>query len=181
LAIAVEGTLEELHLDRKLIAITGDNASNNEKMISVLYQSLHRKFGSTPPFQGLDSYVRFLAHILNLIAKAILSVLKAGTAADAYATCDMLNRVDSSPLESQGVLVRLRVLAAWIDRSPQRRQKWKEVCHFLEFIEYDNDTRWNSTYHLLADGIPAKIQVNKYLDLQEDLFCLHLLTEIGND
>ncbi|KAK9375019.1 uncharacterized protein V1513DRAFT_364917, partial [Lipomyces chichibuensis] len=87
--------------------------------------------------------------------------------------CDMLSGQDPRYLENQGVLARLRILAVWIDRSPQRRQKWKEVCHFLDlpekFIEYDNDTRWNSTYRMLADGLQAKVQINKYLEHQVEL------------
>jgi hypothetical protein len=46
LAAAVEATLMELELERKLITITGDNASNNETMISTLYESLQMKHGS---------------------------------------------------------------------------------------------------------------------------------------
>ncbi|KAK9336907.1 hypothetical protein LIPSTDRAFT_73685 [Lipomyces starkeyi NRRL Y-11557] len=62
--------------------------------------------------------------------------------------------------------------SVWIDRNPQRRQKWKEVCHLLDlpdkFIEYDNDTRWNSRTACLP-GLQAKVQINKYLELQVDL------------
>ncbi|KAK9334822.1 hypothetical protein V1521DRAFT_441763, partial [Lipomyces starkeyi] len=80
----------------------------------------------------------------------------------------MLSGQDPRYLENQEVMARLRILAVWIDRSPQRRQKWKEVCHFLDlpdqFIEYDNDTRWNSTYRMLADGVQANVQINKYLE-----------------
>ncbi|ODQ76858.1 hypothetical protein LIPSTDRAFT_45887, partial [Lipomyces starkeyi NRRL Y-11557] len=87
--------------------------------------------------------------------------------------CDMLSRQDHRWLENQGVLAKLRILAVWIDRSPQRRQKWKEVCHFLDlpdkFIEYDNDTRWTSNYRMLADGLQAKVQINKYLEHQVEL------------
>ncbi|KAK9334764.1 hypothetical protein V1521DRAFT_441979, partial [Lipomyces starkeyi] len=85
----------------------------------------------------------------------------------------MLSRQDHRWLENQGVLAKLRILAVWIDRSPQRRQKWKEVCHFLDlpdkFIEYDNDTRWTSNYRMLADGLQAKVQINKYLEHQVEL------------
>ncbi|KAK9339490.1 hypothetical protein V1521DRAFT_427408, partial [Lipomyces starkeyi] len=85
----------------------------------------------------------------------------------------MLSSQNPWPLENQGVLARLRILAVGIDRSPQRRQKRKEVCHFLDLpdkiIEYDNDTRWNSTYRMLSHGLQAKVQINKYLELQVDL------------
>ncbi|KAK9241545.1 hypothetical protein V1506DRAFT_550417 [Lipomyces tetrasporus] len=69
--------------------------------------------------------------------------------------------------EDQGVLARLRIVALWIDRSPQRRQKWKEVCKLLDlpdkFIEYDVDTRWSSTFRRLSEGLHARTQINKFL------------------
>ncbi|ODQ70695.1 hypothetical protein LIPSTDRAFT_156155, partial [Lipomyces starkeyi NRRL Y-11557] len=71
-------------------------------MISVLYENLQKKVGSLR-FRGLESYVRCLAHILNLIVKDILSALKSGTAAEAFCACDMLSRQDPRCLENQGV------------------------------------------------------------------------------
>ncbi|KAK9319345.1 hypothetical protein V1517DRAFT_235359, partial [Lipomyces orientalis] len=63
-----------------------------------------------------------------------------------------------------------RIFALWIDRSPQRRQKWKEICNFLKlpnkFIQYDVETRWNSTFRI---GLQAKSQINKFLELQTDI------------
>jgi hypothetical protein len=82
LATAVETTLIELGLEHKLITITGDNASNNETMASELFYSLSNRLqvlgkdstkDMAPLYQGLDSYIRCLAHILNLIVKDIYS------------------------------------------------------------------------------------------------------------
>ncbi|ODQ73383.1 hypothetical protein LIPSTDRAFT_71801 [Lipomyces starkeyi NRRL Y-11557] len=97
----------------------------------------------------------------------------------------MLSGQDPRYLENQEVLARLRILAVWIDRCPQRRQKWKEVCHFLDlpdkFIEYDTDTRWNSTNRMLADGLLAKVQINKYLEHQIELPLPSFTDNDGND
>jgi hypothetical protein len=78
----------ELNLERKLITITGDNASNNEQMVSELSQNLRRKFGVDPIFCGLDSYIHCLAHILNLIVKDILQSLKSSNIEEAHAICN---------------------------------------------------------------------------------------------
>ncbi|KAK9386042.1 hypothetical protein V1515DRAFT_605937, partial [Lipomyces mesembrius] len=55
-----------------------------------------------------------------------------------------------------------RVLALWIHRSPQRKQKWNDVCKISnltdKFIEYDFDTRWNSTFRMLDDALQAREQ-----------------------
>ncbi|KAK9358803.1 glycosyl hydrolase family 49-domain-containing protein [Lipomyces starkeyi] len=149
------------------------NASNNESMVSALHENLRRKYGDAVRFRGLDSYVRCLAHILNLIVQDILHALKSGNAGQASAMCDNLSNREPCSFEDQGVLARLRIVALWIDRSPQRRQKWKEVCKFLDlpdkFIEYDVETRWNSTFRMLSDGLHARTQINKLLQLQSDL------------
>ncbi|KAK9369639.1 hypothetical protein V1509DRAFT_618662, partial [Lipomyces kononenkoae] len=69
LADAVETTLVELGLERKLITITGDNASNNETLASELFYCLSEKLDlqedsndSVLLYRGLDSYIRCLAH-----------------------------------------------------------------------------------------------------------------------
>ncbi|KAJ5288432.1 hypothetical protein N7508_011207 [Penicillium antarcticum] len=77
LSIAVENMLIELGLEDKLSSITGDNASNNEAMASELFLSLSDRPGveeamPAPLYRGLDSYIRCLAHVLNLIVKDIL-------------------------------------------------------------------------------------------------------------
>jgi hypothetical protein len=83
-----------------------------------------------PLYQGLDSYIRCLAHILNLIVKDILRALKSGNTEEAHAACDSLR--DGKPIITQTALGKLRVLALWIDRHPQRKQKWNEVCKIID-------------------------------------------------
>ena len=61
LAEAVYSTLQELDLTSKLFAITGDNASNNEKMITCLHHML-RDSNAAAPFQGQDSFVRCISY-----------------------------------------------------------------------------------------------------------------------
>ena len=180
LALAVQTTLEELGLQHKLMAMTGDNASNNETMADALYHSLtnyaegeDQESSETTPlkFQGSSSYVRCLAHVINLIVKDVLRTLKDGTMDDARAACDALQ--SSNPIGTQSALGRLRILALWIHRHPQRRQKWKEVCRMLDlpnkYIEYDVETRWNSTFRMIDDGLKAKKQIKKFLELQNEL------------
>ncbi|KAK9426842.1 ribonuclease H-like domain-containing protein, partial [Lipomyces doorenjongii] len=85
--------------------------------------------------------------------------------------CDNLQ--DGKSIGTQTALARLRILALWIDRTPQRRQKWNEVCKINnlsdKYIEYDVDTRWNSTFRMLDDGLRARQQISKFLDLQNEL------------
>jgi hypothetical protein len=38
-----------------------------------------------------------------------------------------------------------------------------------KFIEYDVETRWNSIYRMLDDGLKAKDQINRFLSLQTEI------------
>jgi hypothetical protein len=87
MAEMIENLLIELNLKRKLLTITADNASINETLVSALYLILCTRVTTTDDivsgnrairFQGLDSYIRCLAHILNLTVKEMLSALKSG-------------------------------------------------------------------------------------------------------
>lgn len=90
LVIALENMLIELCLKDKLISITGDNASNNEAMATDLFFSLSYRptVDDAKPawlYRGVDSYIRCLAHVLNMIVKDILRALGSGTLEQAQA------------------------------------------------------------------------------------------------
>ncbi|KAK9327500.1 hypothetical protein V1520DRAFT_263328, partial [Lipomyces starkeyi] len=80
--------------------------------------------------------------------------------------CDQIR--DGKPIGPHSALSRLRILSTWILRSPQRREGWKSLCSVNglndKYIEYDVDTRWNSTYRMLQGGIAAKEQIRCYLN-----------------
>ena len=38
-----------------------------------------------------------------------------------------------------------------------------------KYIEYDVDTRWNSTYRMLDDGLKAKAQIGRFVSFQPEL------------
>lgn len=161
IASAVEGVLVELDLEQKLIAITADNASNNERMVDVLADTLSQKHGSRARFQGSQSYVRCLGHIINLIVKDILAKLNTGNP-DVDEMCAIIDREHPQSLDVVG---RVRYLAVWIQQSPQRKQAWIANCKRLglstKLIEYDVPTRWNSTFRMLFDAIKVSDYLQK--------------------
>ncbi|KAF5317564.1 hypothetical protein D9619_013219 [Psilocybe cf. subviscida] len=68
LAARVTECLQDFKIDKKVLALTCDNASNNNTMVRELDILL-------PSFQGTKTQVRCFAHVLNLVAKAILAPL----------------------------------------------------------------------------------------------------------
>ncbi|KAK9475623.1 ribonuclease H-like domain-containing protein, partial [Lipomyces japonicus] len=85
--------------------------------------------------------------------------------------CDTLQ--EGKPITFQTALAKLRVLALWINHSPQRRQKWKDICQDMDlpdrYIEYDVEARWNSTYRMLDAGLNSKQQVARFLASQREI------------
>ncbi|KAJ6125923.1 hypothetical protein N7471_010416 [Penicillium samsonianum] len=156
LAIAVENMLIELSLEEKLISITGDNASNNEAMASELYFSLSDRprmedAMPEPLYRGLDSYIRCLAHVLNLIVEDILRNLGPGTMEQAQVACDCLQTDYGSSLFGL-----TEVLSA--DRNGRR---------FADSTIFPTNSL--RTMLMVDDGLKSRQQVNKFLNLQEEL------------
>lgn len=175
LAESVENMLVELNIESKLLSITADNASNNEALCYYLYENLCKRrdldFNNTENqsltlrFHGVDSFVRCLAYILNLVVKQFLSALKTGDIESAGEVCEKLNHEKDLPELS--ALARLRVLVLWLARSPLRRQQWKNSCRDADlperYIEYDVETRWNSVFRMLDQSLQSKRQIFEYL------------------
>lgn len=166
--------LIELGLERKLLTITGDNASNNMTMAEVLLESLESRLGiARPLYRGMASYIRCLAHILNLVVQDILSYLKSMTCAQADRVCDKIQRYGFDTNMDQSVLGRLSIFAVWVARSNQRRERWRMACRVRglseKFIEQDVVTRWNSTFRMIDDAIRSREQVDNFLHIERDL------------
>ncbi|OXV05588.1 hypothetical protein Egran_06644 [Elaphomyces granulatus] len=170
--------LQELNIETKLLSITGDNASNNETLVDTVENGLRDRFSlpdneiDTPRFQGRASFVRCLAHILNLIVKKLLETLKSGNRASAEQSIhEVENRLYLNTTDS--ALARLRVLALWISWTPGRKSQWRNICrdHNLPgtLIPYDVDTRWNSTYLMVEAGIKAKRQISRWISSQSEM------------
>ncbi|KAK9334842.1 hypothetical protein V1521DRAFT_137208 [Lipomyces starkeyi] len=83
-------------------------------------------------FEGLSSYIRCIARVLNLIVGDILSALRAGDIQSADRACDDL-RANKDLDPDLSPLARLRIIVLWIDRSPQRRNRWKSFAGWRSF------------------------------------------------
>jgi hypothetical protein len=166
LAEIVGDTLKNFKLGKKLLSVTADNAKNNETMMEELEGILEFQ----GQFTGMSSYVRCIAHILNLIAKEILSHLGLGSYKEVEDLCDRVN--SGLDITSISTLAKIRTLALWVQRSPQRRESWKMICQMKDLndslIRYDVETRWNSTYRMLSDAIEKRRKIEEYIKIQSD-------------
>jgi hypothetical protein len=174
-AQVIEALLVELGIGPKLLTITGDSASSNDTLCSELYSLLIKRFdikeGNTQDpqfirFEGQDSQIRCIAHVLNLICSDILTSLKAGDKKSAQEACSALQA--HQPLDPElGALARLRIIVMYIERHPQRRQRWRSECRLLgvseKVIPYDVSNRWNSTFRMLESGLQATKQINRFI------------------
>jgi len=127
--------LEELKVKHKLFTIIGDNASNNSTLYYHLFQHLREEYDDQPSpvrpriqFYRKLSFIRYLAHIINLIYKDVLSSLKAGSAIEAKKTLDSWEKTFKSadyviPKDnSRSAITKVRFLNLWILQSSQREE-----------------------------------------------------------
>ncbi|EED12102.1 hypothetical protein TSTA_001730 [Talaromyces stipitatus ATCC 10500] len=183
LSTIVKSVLEAFQIEYKLLTITRDNARNNLTLYDYLHADLLKDFNKEDSlfrmkplmrFQGRNSFIGCLAHILNLICKDILVSLKTGTVRDAHVILnEMPSQKDHSPetlISMKGAIVKIRLLALWISNSPQRRQAWKDISPYKQ-INYDINTHWNSTYNIVSKALQLRKEVTQFIrehpDIQE--------------
>jgi hypothetical protein len=168
-AVAVQDQLKELSIEQKLLAITGDNASNNGTLCHALYKGLSESYSGDPlanssirsrmRFHGRKSFIRCLAHITNLICDDILKELKSSTGKEAKALLDNLTRkgqrgsgqdspdqyLDSSKHSTWPGWVctgRSRPYLIKVDKREGQQQYKKEMLPQLLWIELDVPNRY---------------------------------------
>jgi hypothetical protein len=123
------------YIDKRIFALTLDNASSNEVAVKDIISDL-RANGSSLICDGLFFHVRCACHILNLVARDGLSVI-------------------TPTIEN----IRLLVLA--VKGSPLQ---WEELMKRAtecgldtnKGLSLDVSTRWNSTYLMLRDALYYK-------------------------
>jgi len=92
LAYYVYRRYKKLGILHKILTLTGDNALNNDTTVRYLYKKLAYIYddyleenpirGQSMRFQGEASKINYLAHVDNLIVKAILKELGSSTYKD---------------------------------------------------------------------------------------------------
>ncbi|CAN1848697.1 Zinc finger BED domain-containing protein RICESLEEPER 2, partial [Linum perenne] len=133
LASRLCASLLDWNIDSKLSAITLDNCTTNDSMVSIIRNKL---VPSNLLMDGSLLHMRCSAHILNLIVRDGLDVIKDG-----------IDKIRES-------------VSYWI-ATPKRVEFFIESARHVEVnvkrkLVLDCPTRWNSTYEMLAVAIPYK-------------------------
>jgi hypothetical protein len=179
--------IHELDIAANLLTITSDNAGNNGTLCDALYTELLKTYDDEEDvfrikplmrFHGRKSFLRCLAHVINLICKEILAMLGSGSAREAQAVLHELAHHQDRPFSDTGAgksaIVKIRLLVLWIARSPQRRQDWK-VFSPTKQISYDVDNRWNSTYNMVSDAIRLRREATQFTRAHSEVDTLKLV------
>ncbi|CAN1759757.1 Putative AC9 transposase [Linum perenne] len=121
------------NVDAKLSSVTLDNCSTNDKMMEIIKSRLVASYLLK---DGALLHMRCTAHILNLIVKDGLDVLKSG-------------------------IEKIRDSVIYWTTTPKRVEFFKEVAKQCrnsndKILQDDCPTRWNSTYMMLSVALLDK-------------------------
>lgn len=129
----MHGCLIDWNLDRKISCLTVDNCTTNDAMVEILLEKLD---SSTLIDNGNLFHMRCAAHILNIIVKDGLDVIKVG-------------------------VEKIRSSVEYWTATPKREEKFEETARQLRNMNtkklgLDCTTRWNSTYLMLETALLYK-------------------------
>jgi hypothetical protein len=174
LCTAFVDTCSDFGILTKLLAVTTDNATNNDTFLEGLSEACKaRGIG----FTDADNHVRCLAHVINLAVQAFLATLKveALNTEDDYLE---LGDPDASPMHC---IPKLRKLVVKIRSSPQRREMLALQCgapgSASKELIVDVRTRWNSTFLMLQRALELRGPLGNVAMLDRDLRAYQLTDE----
>jgi hypothetical protein len=176
MAKEIQEVLQNFDLEQKLVAICGDNASNNPTLCRSLHKLLKQRFIDSVQkldllgenrklmlFKGDESFIRCLAHVLNLVAKSMLKVFKAGSHKDAKRIIKQMSADKRETFQIEEIpksaIARLRLIVMWILASDRRVDKYMEYASVA--LDYDVDTRWNALLKMLEIAIRERSDINR--------------------
>lgn len=153
-------TLRTHQIPDRIMAITTDNASNNQTMIATLQE--------TNPSMTIIR-IPCMAHVMQLSLKQLLGQMKANPQND---TAEMvwseeLNQAACQRAKKQDIantLCKARNLAIYINASPQRRDAFLKLQTKQPTLVPIQDvrTRWNSTFLMLQRAKRLQSDLDQY-------------------
>ncbi|CAG8834972.1 1455_t:CDS:2, partial [Gigaspora margarita] len=139
--------LKDYNIASKFLAITLDNASNNNVFVRELAMKLKEETNISWEPERLR--FRCFNHILNLAAQAALDHIKEDVS-------------------------KIRELNSAIRATPQRTELFENTCNAcrIKFIKpiLDCPTRWNSTFDMVKNGLLLKSALNTLTSSHDDFY-----------
>ncbi|KAF7776710.1 hypothetical protein Agabi119p4_5103 [Agaricus bisporus var. burnettii] len=183
LALEFVEILKNFGIEKKLLAITCDNASNNDTMVTEMSARID-------VFRGDQSRVRCLAHIINLVVKSILKQFDSRKVRNEISETEVVDtggdnvegwieevidtntRAEIEPVRL--MLVKLRKVAYSIKNSTTiLRPRWNKILAEqglpVKMMPRDMATRWNSTYDMLYSATNYKSALKILLNDEDEL------------
>jgi hypothetical protein len=126
-------TLMQWNLDEKLLTVTVDNCTSNDKAVDLMISKIGK---SKLLLQGTMLHMRCCAHILNLIVKDGLDVMKSA-------------------------IHNIRESVTYWTVTPKRVEKFEEMAKYKKVkitkkLRLDCKTRWNSVFVMLDIALPYR-------------------------
>jgi hypothetical protein len=142
-------------LENKVSSVSFDNASNNIKAVEYLIRSLN------PIMDGVMFHQKCACHILNLTVKSGLK----------------------TP-EVDRLIKKFKESLTFIYSNNIRKQQFHSLCQRLNLsklsVPWDVDTRWNSTYRMLARCINYRNAIDEQLSSSPEGLTMMLSTSEWN-
>lgn len=185
MASLVKHTLDSFNLTSKLYCITADNASNNLTMGRELHNLI-------PHFDHEKNLHGCVAHVINLVAKAGISIFDSKTPPDPLSALDPQLPQDNEPLPSSlieptphlevhSILTRIRGFHKRVRLSTQLKQALDQSIATSSHprkvgLIHEVSTRWSSTFYSLERYFELKKVLQYYCNINDTLEP-YLLTE----
>jgi hypothetical protein len=113
-------------------------------------------------FKGNKSFICYLAHVLNLVAKLMLKVFKVGSHKDAKRIIKQIstNKRETFQIKEipKSTITQLQLIIMWILASDRQVNKYMEYASVT--LNYNVDTQWNALLKMLEIAIREQFAIN---------------------
>ncbi|KAL5479288.1 hypothetical protein EMCRGX_G022790 [Ephydatia muelleri] len=169
IAKVVYDVLKDFDLEKRISAITLNNASNNDTLMSFLEMHM---VSNGIKFDAVQFHIRCLPHIANLAAKDFIKNT-IGNDAGLIDSCGIDDNDDESSCVPTSALIKIQSIVRGIRKSPQRRDNFKDICILKKLVPrippIDVATRWSSTFMMLQFVIEYKLPINTFVSQQKQM------------
>lgn len=175
IARTVREVVDDWCINPRRTAIVSDNISSNDTCLQSFYSQLNFNMS---PRDIRARRMRCYGHILNLVARAFL--FGSDNPFDDEDDVDDDLRIWGS----EGAIGKLHYIVKFIRKTPQRRERFKQLARELEDgdqyrlserstaeleVIQNNNTRWNSTYLMIQRAVKKQAEIQAYIfEVQQD-------------